>query len=270
MARPLKRDEWVAPTAVSASLPRTPVALSSSATHAAALRATDAPTLVHWLKRGIEISRVGLAASVPPLSAASLEERDSVHEARLLYQAGRRPSPMVNGLIIDSPPCALAAKNQCVGQTQELQGLERFGGSVVLMAYMSPPELNNHYRTGWKPCDERLCVLCARFYVGHIFAVVQCEQIPLPRDVVVQTYRNKPPDTLGGYKKEYCWMPSFSEPNGVIAPVAMFRHELLRAFRNPKGHICIDQSLQMACMPTPASASKNLLRPLPLLKAGVA
>lgn len=84
------------------------------------------------------------------------------------------------------------------------------------------------------------CVLCIRALTQCVICQLEPSNINLNRKFLLQRFYNVI-DGPGGYNREHCLLPaSKGRFNGLAAPVAMYRHDLLRAYKDPfddKWHI---------------------------------
>jgi hypothetical protein len=195
-----------------------------------------------------------LEHALPPMLVFGFEV-----ESRMLVQAGPRRSPFDHHLTIDSPPCMHG--DECVGVTQQIAGLAQ-GHGIVLMARMTPEELEHHERTGDVPMRFRsltdpppatyrptACVLCDRFHFTELLlGLALTTRRPIGPELLKQWYCNTV-DCPDGYSAPYCFTPGADTP-GLIGPIAMFAHDALFAEQGRDGRWRINQD-RMKAVPAP-------------------
>ncbi len=162
-----------------------------------------------------------------------------LYESRLLVQAGERPSPIHPTTMIKSPACV--AGDECVGISMQLHGLSESNPGRTLMSWMSEDELDRHERTGEVPTDVYPCLLCCRYITQtalHEFVTAKEAVDPV---LIFQSFYNFV-DVPGEYKRTCCHIPDPSQYNGLMLPIAAFRHDLLFAYFDSRGLMHVDQS----------------------------
>ena len=175
------------------------------------------------------------------ISAPSMFHSSFEFEAQLLVQAGPRCSPLNPEITINSPACRL--DNGCVGLTGCLRGLNASQKGAILMSWMSPADLDHHLRTGEVRGDRYLCLLDARRLAQKAVLIFQTHRESVRSDLLLQSFYNSV-DTPGEYQSSVCIMPqTYGKWNGFRLPMAMFRHDLLRAYFDAEGVMHVDQSL---------------------------
>jgi hypothetical protein len=160
------------------------------------------------------------------------------HESRLLCECHKFALP--NGTLASMKACA-GGKN-CVGLNANIAGHEKSGGGVIIRALLTPEELTVFETTGKSPIEDRLCVLCARWYMATAFFWCQENRNEkYLQNMIINWYVN-PRDCEGGYKGDHM-IPLGAYPGwrAMIGPVVCNSLHNLRLVR--RGHVWwVDQS----------------------------
>ena len=160
------------------------------------------------------------------------------HESKLL--CGCHKFALPNGTLASMNPCA-AGKN-CVGLNSNIEGHEKSGGGIIVRALLTPEELTVFETTGKSPKEERLCVLCARWYMATAFFWCQETRNETSlQNMIINWYVN-PRDCEGGYNGDHM-IPLGAYPGwrAMIGPVVCNSMHKLRLVR--RGHVWwVDQS----------------------------
>lgn len=174
----------------------------------------------------------------------------AAHESELLVEAGERPSPLAPSLILNSPPCIRG--RQCRGYTSRIRGFPDTRSGAVLMQWMTPAELKDHYSTGRIPSERRLCILCHRVYVFMLWMHFSLRQTA-PSNMLISHIGNIV-DKVGEYKRCYCIVPDAQAFFlGLVRPVVRPNFLALHAVPySPKPSLWrIDQSEMIVPPPSP-------------------
>lgn len=162
------------------------------------------------------------------------------HESRLLRAAGTWPSERVAGLSVTSAPCFRG--ELCICAQLSFKTRNASPEPFVMMAYLTPDEWETHQTTGATLGQGRYCLFCTRYNAVLVTEACIADGQSLPQSLRSAPFYNSV-DEEGGYKKEYCMMPSGACFSGLTAPLALLRYDLMVAFKEEStGRWCVDQS----------------------------
>ena len=158
-------------------------------------------------------------------------------ERELMKQSGTFVH--ANGRSYDFPACMHGRK--CVGVTENLHGMPP--GGCVLTMLLYPDEYSVFLDKNVAPRLSRPCILCCRSALTTFvyFVRANCKTFKVDERCVFMLYRNMY-DREGGYYKEYVFVPRVASYEGLVDPIAQFRHSALYARRDPQGRIEVLQT----------------------------
>jgi hypothetical protein len=188
---------------------------------------------------------------------AQLPLSTAAHDSRVLCAAGT-----------SYPPCVRGAQG-CVGASgamvAQVDGRDAKFSDLVLMQYMTPPDLDIFEATGQSPAVPGLCLLCLRFLSAQFVVKVgsRDNRIRVDASCVFQRFRSKI-DEVGEYRRDATLAVSPGSWAGFGSPLVMFEPSRL-AWVKRRNRWVVDQSSliyqktskedTLPCSPAPLSSS---------------
>ena len=184
---------------------------------------------------------------------------DSSFDDSLLWEHGKRPSPLNPALMIDTPPCIYGA--QCGVMTGCLTGMDETKGprGFIMGTYMSQDVCREHFMKGTQP-ERTACLYCLRALAMVFTKNMKADgnEDAIPDTVCIQRFTNGKVDRPGGYKKECCTLPSAKGWNGIALPLAAARKsDYVARLDKRSGKYYLDQSKMKYVVPVTRPTSLN-------------